>query len=176
MAAKLTTFEDLKALMDLERDEADYPALVLLMDSVAGGIESFLGLKLTNDTYIETKRIRGKTKMIGLDALPVDSVSSVTVDSAVTTDFELTDYGIELGLSVSNDDVIVTYIGGFEEIPEAIQRAALLQTAYEFQNHDHIGAESVSTDGGSIQRPALGLLKEVKRLLNPFKHPLNRML
>ena len=173
--ADLVTFEDLKSLLHLDNDEEDYPALTLLRDSVKDAIESFLGRTIDNDSYSETKRIVSKTKMVPLNALPVDSVSSVTIDGSASTDYTISDYGVELGATVSNLPVVVSYIGGLEEIPGPINRAALIQTAYEYQNHDHIGAESVSTDGGSVQRPSLGLLKEVQRLLKTFKHPLNRM-
>jgi len=68
--------------------------------------------------------------------------------------------------------MVVVYTGGITEATNSMNRAALLQTAYEFQAKDHIGASSVSAEGGSVQRPELGLLKEVKRILSKDKHPL----
>ena len=76
-------------------------------------------------------------------------------------------------VSLTNAKVVIVYTGGITIVPDAMARAALLQTAYEFQSKDQIGAESVTTDGGSVSRPALGLLKEVKRNLEKYKHPLN---
>ena len=69
--------------------------------------------------------------------------------------------------------VSVVYTGGYanDEVPEGLNRASLLQTVYEFQGRDHLGAESVSSDGGVVQRPELGLLKIVKGLLDNYKHP-----
>ena len=60
-------------------------------------------------------------------------------------------------------------------MPPALSRAAMLQTAYEFQGIDHVAASSVQSEGGSIERPELGLLKEAKKLVVKLVHPLKGM-
>ena len=182
MTIELVSFEDIQAVIDLGELDADsYPALPVLMESVVFAIESYLSRTLTSAVYTESTRVMQKTTMVSLSALPITAVSSVSVTQQGSTesltiddDYLITDYGLMLLSSVSNSVVEVVYTGGYlsSNIPGALNRAALLQTIYEFQGKDTIGATSVSTEGGSVQTPALGLLKEVRRLLDPFKHQL----
>jgi hypothetical protein len=53
-----------------------------------------------------------------------------------------------------------------------MNRAALLQVAHEFQRKERIGSDSISTEGGTVTYPQLGLLAEVKKRLNQYIHPL----
>lgn len=180
MTIELVSYDDLKALLGLEESLiTDYPALNLLRDSVTFAIESFLGRELESaerSVTIYTSSV--PTQMIHLKAVPVTSVSSLTVTIAddaeeySVNDYEITAYGLKLYGAVSNAKVEVTYTGGISSVPSSINRAALLQVAYEFQSKEQIGAESVSTEGGFVSRPALGLLKEVKRMLSSEQHPL----
>lgn len=172
--ADLISFENLKSVLDLELKESDYPALAVIRDSVKAAIQSHIGRNLDFGKYTESKLIAYQTKMIGLMGLPVKSVSNVTIDGVAITDYKLRDYGIEISGGIEDQTVAVTYKGGFERLPEDIGRAALIQTVYEYQNKDHMGAESVSSDGGSVSRPALGLLKETTRLLSPYRHVLDK--
>jgi hypothetical protein len=181
MAIELVSFADLKNLLDLE-DAAitDYPALNALRTSVTSAIEEYLGRYLESKARTEAIYLPSiATQMILLEAIPVSSVSSLTVTISTDTetytendDFEITGYGVRLVGAVSNAKVDITYTGGISTVPDALARAALIQTAYEFQNKEHIGAESVSNEGGSVSRPALQLLPEVKRMLFRYKHPL----
>jgi len=182
MTIELVTYADLKALLGLTQSLiTGYPALGVIRDSVVYAIEDYIGRKLEKDDRTETIYI-GVTpsQMISLPAIPVVTVATVTVTQGQTdtvyasTDYDIEEYGIKLAGRVSNAKVVVVYNGGLEvaAIPTSITRAALLQTAYEWQAKDQIGATSTSTEGGSVQRPELGLLKEVKRLLNKHKHPL----
>jgi len=181
MAIELVSYASLKALLTLEDALiTDYPALNLIRTSVTSAIEEYLDRSLEEIERTETVYIGGfATKMIRLPGIPVASVSSVTVTIAGESEtydeneeFEITEYGIRLLVALSNAKVVIVYTGGISVVPGVIERAALLQTAYEFQSKDQIGAESVTTSGGSVSRPALGLLKEVKRMLNNEKHPL----
>lgn len=174
---RLISYDELQSILHLEQDEDSYTDLVTISSSVTTAIESYLKRILALSTYTDRCYL-SNTGMVGLKALPVASVSSVTSTingiTSTISDYNITPYGIELSTSQSSGYVDVTYTGGYDEddVPEDISRAALLQIAYEYQNHDHIGAESVTNEGGFVQRPALGLLKEVKRLLNAHKHPL----
>lgn len=181
MAIELVTYANLKALLDLEEAAiTDYPALNIIRPSVTSAIEEYLDRLLEPIERTETIYIgRFKTSMLRLPAIPVTSVSSVTVtigEDSETYDeheeYEVTNYGLKLLASLANAKVVVVYTGGITTVPDAIARAALLQTAYEFQSKDHVGADNVSTEGGSVSRPAIGLLKEVQRLLNRYRHPL----
>lgn len=181
MAIELVTYASLKDLMTLQEEEiTDYPALSVIRTSVTSAIGEYLDRLLESKERTETVYVGSfKRYMIRLSAVPVTSISSVTVTIGTDSDtygehseYEITEYGIKLLGSINNAKIVIVYIGGIVTVPDAIARAALLQTAYEFQAKDHIGAESVTTEGGNVNRPALGLLKEVKRLLNKYIHPL----
>ena len=181
MTIELVPYASLKSLLDLEDVLiTDYPALDLLRSSVTSAVEEEIGRLLESMERTETIYIGSrKRSMISLPAIPVTAVSSVTVTIGTDSEtydeneeYEISEYGLKLSVSLSNAKMIVVYTGGISVIPDAMDRAALMHTAYEFQAKDQIGASSVSTAGGSVQRPELGLLKEVRRMLNQYKHPL----
>jgi len=173
----LVEFADIKALLSLDGDcFADYPALETIADSVSAAIEVYLGRALELMERTEQFSVPDPTRLIPLDGLPVASVSSVTLttnegSSSTTTEYAIANFGIQLLSLFSGGVVTVVYTGGLSTVPEWLKRAALMQTAYEFQNKDHIGADYVSIEGGSVGRPALSLLSEVQRMLNPYRHP-----
>lgn len=182
MALILVTFAQVKDFLGLEREEASYPSLALIIPSVAAAIENYIGRSLESKERTELILLGNTaTRFLDLKGLPVASVSAVTVtelgeDDTLTEneDFIISNGGIELLYTTfKRCKVSITYTGGYaaDSIPEDIERAALLQTIYEYQSKDHVGAESVSNEGGTVNRPAIGLLKEVKRLLDGYKHP-----
>jgi hypothetical protein len=73
--------------------------------------------------------------------------------------------------TITNQTVKVTYTGGIIDVPAGLERAARLQTMYEYQNKTSIGLETVSTPGGTIIKPEVGMLKEVEKLLQKHMHP-----
>lgn len=180
MAIELVSYADLKNLLELDQAAiSDYPALNVLRDSVTSAFEVYTGRLFTSEARTKTIYIDSPTQMLSLEGIPVASVSSLTVTVSETTetytehdDYEIRAYGLKLLSSVQDCTVAITYTGGLSATTDSLSRAALLQVAYEFQAKDQIGADSVSTEGGTISRPALGLLKEVKRLLNLSMHPL----
>jgi len=181
MTIELVAYADLKALLDLEKAAiTDYPALDLLRSSVTSAIEEYIGRMLESKERTEMIYFGScKQSMVLLSAIPITAISSVTVtiggDSETyneNEEYEITEYGIKLLTLLSSAKMVVVYTGGITDVPDSMSRAALLQTVYEFQSKDQIGATSVSTEGGTVNRPELGLLKEVKRTLNKYKHPL----
>ena len=178
---ELVSFASLKALLGLgDSAIADYPALNVLKSSVEAAIESFLGRDLESSERTESFYIAGPTNMISLRAIPVASVASLTVTmlgetetyNANDNDYIITRYGLKVYSQLEDAKVDITYTGGLSAVPSNIERAALLQTAYEFLGKDNIGAETVSNEGGSVSRPSLNLLPVVKSLLNRDIHPL----
>lgn len=176
MATELIAFQALADLLGLEQTEDKYPKLTLIQESVVDAFEEYTGRSFDNDTYKESLTPMSPSSMMPLKALPVASVAQVTLDGTATTDFKIRIYGIQLGAKVDNKEIVVDYVGGLETVPKQIKRAALLQTAYEFQNSDNIGASFVSNEGGTVTVPEISLLKEVRKLLATERHPLNRML
>lgn len=185
MALELVSFASLKALLDLtDAAITDYPALDLIRTSVTSAIEEYVDRLLEEEERIETIYAgRFKVGMIRLPAVPITSVSSVTVtigedDETLTEheEYEITNYGIKLFAPIVLAKIVIVYTGGIEDadVTASMARAALLQTAYEFQSKDQVGATSITTAGGNVNRPALGLLKEVQRMLVKDKHPLTQ--
>ncbi len=181
MGLELLTYDDLKDLLNLKGSLiTEYPALDLLRDSVTIAFEEYLGRDLQSLERTETVFIGGsKTVMIKLRAIPISDIASLTITERGTvstltenSDFEVTNYGIYFYAPIVRCKVDITYTGGLAVTTEALTRGALLQVAYEFQSKEHIGSDHVSTEGGSVSRPALQLLKEVKRTINRERHPL----
>jgi len=166
------SFEDVKSLGELEKDEVDYPVISILESSVISAIESYTKTILKKSTY--TKKLNYYTQLLEVDALPVISVTSIITESGyeyVASDYRIRDWGIELLSPVVLDEsVTIVYTGGYSKLPGDLYRAILLQTVYEYQNHDHIGASSVTNEGGSVQTPSLQLLPEVVRLIKGYKN------
>lgn len=181
---ELVSFADLKALLGLEDSLlTDYPALAVLKPSVESAIENYLGRYLESSERSAVFYITGPTFMIPLQAVPVTAVSSLVVTmlgeeqtyDGDANEFIITQYGLKSLYNLQDALVTITYTGGLSSVPANIERAALLQTSYEFLAKDQIGAEVVSTEGGSITRPALNLLPVVKDLLNRDIHSLKIM-
>lgn len=169
----LVKFEDLASMLDLTKDSIDeYPSLKVLVSSVYVAIESYLSRTLEFDTYTESVDVRNR--LIPLKAFPISNVVTVVIQSDSTNYAEscTKKYAHIMLPKEVEAYVTVVYSGGYEEAPDPIKRAALLQVLHEWQRKDQIGAENVTNDGGSVIWPELGLLKEVRRLLDPFVHPI----
>lgn len=184
MALELVTFDDIKGLLELNKaDITDYPALNVINGTMINSFEEFLGRQLNSESRTETIwAYSTKKRVIRLPAIPVASITSVTVTSGgedeswvETNDYDITGYGIKLLTAIANSKLVVVYTGGLSAVAEepGLNRAALYQLSYEYQNKDRIGAERVSNEGGSVEIPELGLLKETKRLLKSHRHPLH---
>lgn len=178
MAVELASFADVKALLKLESaTSGDYPKYTWIAPSVQATIATYLGATFDySSSAVETVFIGlDKTRLVPLKRLPIASVTSITLDGTGISDYKITPWGLRLGSSVQDVIVVVTYAGGYtttpDTVPADLKRAAVLQVAYEMQSSDQIGATSLSTDGGTISRPELGLLKEVKRVLQPYRNP-----
>jgi len=171
MAIELVSFDELKLYLGLSKTELDYPELTLIQESVVSAVESYTRRILTEDKYSKTVFVFCKTKMIMLDAIPIKTISSILIDGIATTDYKIKQYGVQLDKYVEDVELSISYTGGLETVNSIIKRAALLQTVYEFQNKDSIGIQTISTDGGTTVKPELGLLKEVKILLDGHIHP-----
>jgi len=107
-------------------------------------------------------------------------------------DYMVTPYGIKLVTYKANGNAYATiqYTGGIDSVGtpplniakatdamdeglvRALEQASVQQVPYEWGRKDSLGATVVSTDGGVTRYPELDLLKNVKRLLEPHKHPL----
>ncbi len=187
MAIELVTFAEIKALLGLEEALITaYPALEEIKAEMVFAFEAYLCRELETKARTRIVTVYQSTDMISLPAVPIASVSNF-VDmygneyTEANDDFVRTAYGLRmLSTKFAENELSVTYTGGVssagvisdEKMNSVFKRAALRQIAYEWQSRDFIGAQSVSTDGGTVSRPALSLLKIVKDLLGGYDHPL----
>jgi len=108
-------FDKLNALLELNKAEVDYPDLTLIGTQVVGVIESHLQRIIEQGDYEEQVFAQAdSTKMIPLKALPVSSVTSITVNGVAITNYFQVPYGIRLGESVKDSLVTVNYTGGYD--------------------------------------------------------------
>lgn len=172
---ELFEFEDIKALLELDGTAmSEYPALELIAEMVTASFEEYLGKLFEEEKRSFELYIENPTKLVSLKGLPVKNVTTLKVEGSDITDYTITGYGLRLKAAIGGGLLECTYTGGLPEVPAWLKRAAIYQTAYEFQSKDHIGADYVQTEGGSVGRPALELLKNVKLILDPHVHPLER--
>ena len=170
----IIAFDDLKNALDLEKTAySDYPQLEAIADSVHDALENFAGKVLRGiEKKTETGFLEADAEFIDLANLPITSVTSVTIDGVATTDYKITGNGIKLIYGYAEYDVwTVVTKGGYKTIPPDIHRAELMQIIYEYQNINNLATKSFTNDGGSTQtNEGFALLKEVQRLLRPYRH------
>ncbi len=187
MTITLVDYAEIKAFLDLEEAlESAYPALEVIHDDVTYAFEAYLARELESIARTQVITVYQKTDMIILPAVPVASVSSFedmygNTYTEASEQFVRTQYGLRmLGYTFQDNELSVTYTGGITsagyisdtKMKGVFQRAALRQIAYEYQSKDFVGASSVSTEGGSVQRPALSLLAHVRKLIDVYRHPM----
>lgn len=165
----IVEFDDVRALLVLEKTQDKYPELQVILEQVSAALENHCQRIFEYDEYSETGYLDGTD--IPLRALPLASVKSVAVDGKQ----QLMNWrarGDRISFRGHHEgEFKVVYKGGFDEIPADVKRAAVLQACHEFQRKDQIGATAVNTDGGSVQYSGqIGLLKEVIRLLAPYRN------
>jgi hypothetical protein len=178
MAVDLVDFDTIKNALQLKQSSvSDYPNLSELLGLLQASFEDYTGRLFENTSRTESVILGLRaTRMIPLRGLPISSVSSVTVDGDETDDYTITNWGIRLGSPINEATVEAVYTGGLidaspaDNTEIALKRAALLQIAYEFNKSPNFAAEVVTTDGGNVTTPEIGLLKEVKRLLKGYVH------
>jgi len=179
-------FDEIKVFLELEKTEADYPIIPIVEKSVIAAIENYIKRKLEYSNYVVKDNGSNNSSLFALRALPISTINSVKIDGAETTYYGLLKYGIDLYVKLGDLEIEIDYNGGYKKITdtapefssieslnEEIYRALFLQTIYEYQNRDYIGANSVTNEGGTISKPGLKLLDEVKRILDSHKHIIN---
>lgn len=168
---KLVKFEDIAAVLGLEKTGFDdYPGMKQLVALVYSAIESYT--MRTLELGQQTEEVQCDGYLVALRALPIESITSVSVDGVAvdaTACVRRAD-GIKLPGPASGL-VSVVYRGGLGSAPDQLKRAALMQVLHEWARKDQLGARSTSSEGGFISWPEVMLLEEARRVLNQFVHP-----
>jgi hypothetical protein len=178
-------FAEIKNILELEKSEDDYPIIQNTESNVISAIEDYLNRKLIYGSYTEEFYASNNRAFYALAAIPFSSIDTLTIDGEVIAadDYQISKWGIKILYPLDTSQITVAYSGGYKQItdvseefdsikslPSGIHRALFLQTVYEYQNRDYIGASLVTNEGGTVTRPGLKLLDEVVRLLRNHKH------
>ncbi|WP_454869681.1 hypothetical protein [Pseudomonas putida] len=165
----IVEFDDVRALLRLEKTQDKYPELAVILEQVHAALENHCQRIFEYDEYTEIGYLDGSD--ILLRALPLASVKSVSIDGkSQVLNWRARGDRISFRGHLEGNYKVV-YRGGFDELPADVKRAAVLQACHEYQRKDQIGATAVNTDGGSIQyQGQVTLLKEVVRLLAPYRN------
>jgi len=191
----IVTLSEMKAELGLS-DTTDDALLTQAMAALDGRFDSFLNRILARGINV-IEYFDGGGRTLLLARFPVESVTSINVDAdavwGAATLLGSTDYRLNklrgrivFGADGSESwptgyqNIRVVYTAGFvaggeippagqSAMPEAIRRAYILQCAFEWRNRTHLGQQSVSAQGGSINLAPAKLLPEVQDILNEWK-------
>lgn len=176
---EIITFDELKTRLKLSQPNlSDYPELESIKSSVEYAIKSYVDREFCLGTYVEqvdSSYIAGN--LLPLRAIPIIELKSIQVLSGDSGYSDISNYTVGFAwlkslTTLPELQLKITYDGGLEEMPDALKRACLLQTLFEFQSKNEVAAIRLKQpSGGEIERPPLGLLDEVKRLLTDYVHP-----
>lgn len=84
----LCTIEDVKVLLGITEETQD-AKLTLMIKAVSSQIQSYLGYKLAMSDYTEELHSVNNRQLIQLNALPLRSVASVTVNGGEIDDYKI---------------------------------------------------------------------------------------
>jgi len=195
----LCTLAELKDHLGLAVSDASHDlTLAAIAAALSPVFDRYLGRIILLTADDATDYYTGGGPNLWLRRYPVVSITSVIDDplyafeaaDALTanTDYRLVNGGVNGVLRSltghwldAPDAIAVTYRGGYcsagstpgegeTPLPGDIRLAAVLQAAFLFKRRDDIGLQSVSFEGGAIQKFApLELLAAVRQLLEPYK-------
>lgn len=170
---ELATFEQLALRIGLKKAETNYPELSIIHQGVVSAFEQLTRRKFEITARSHIIFFESMTNMIALEAVPVQTVTSVSVNGVIigTDEYKITDYGIRLNKDVKQCEVVVDYLGGLPSIPPNLNYAAVLQIGFDYTHKFSTGLQNTSNDGGSVSKERQGLLKEVRELLVDLNHP-----
>lgn len=176
-------FNDVKTLLELEKAESNYPVIGVIEESVIAAIENHVRRKLIYANYVDKEIIEEGSRIHALKAYPIKLINYVKIDGESITDYRQLTQAIDLRQPYSQCEIEVSYYGGYKKITDTgnefttvqnldseIYRAIFLQTIFEYQSRDYIGANTVTNEGGSVSKPGLKLLDEVVRILKNHRH------
>ena len=190
----LITLNDLKASLNIAFSNTEYDnALVLMINEATATIESMCGGRRFAQTTHTTETHSGDgSKNLWVANPPIISVSAVTIDNETVS--EATDYddydgyrieplvkGCKMpgllyrsdGWDEGDQNIEVTYSGGYATIPYDIRRAAIMicRGWYDLYRYtETVGNYSFSFEGLILDRiKGKSLKNDISNLLAPYK-------
>ena len=115
------SLSDVKDFLGISGTDDD-TRLTLLISWTEELIHAYLGRNLNTDTYTKTS-YKPQTEGIQLTNYPVDSVTSITIDTELQTltDYDLvSDIGTVYGDFIESENVSIVYVGGYATIPPLV--------------------------------------------------------
>jgi hypothetical protein len=166
----LTVLRTVKTELDIEQsDNSKDEKLAAYIKQASGAFETECDRVFARETVSEQFRVSGCNTSLRLSRRPVSSVTSVTVDGATTTDYELDPktgvlYHLTSGLRTdwTTGNVVVVYSGGYvllTGLPYDIERGIIsLVKQYYFtagrdptlRSEDEPGVQSYTYQVGGI--------------------------
>jgi hypothetical protein len=175
----LATLDDVKTFLE-KTDTTHDDLLELIITKVSARIELYLNRNLEKTE--RTQYFDAGRRIYSLPAIPIDLTATLTV----TVDDEVQDINDDYFVWESEGliefytapdrtqpkQVKIVWSGGYTSttVPEDIQYAAILQSAFVFRRRKDIGVNSLSTPDGSLSVNApIDLLPEVKSILKSLR-------
>lgn len=115
------TLSDVKGFLGVTGTDDD-TRLTLLVSWTEELIHAYLGRNLNTATYTQIY-YKPQTEGIQLNNYPVDSITSITIDTETQTltDYDLViDIGTVYGDFIESEDVTIVYVGGYSTIPPLV--------------------------------------------------------
>lgn len=190
--AAFHSLTDFKSITNF-KDTVNDTVLTLLQTRVYQRIQNYTGRFFEKKERTEEVRIKGE--LIPLKAIPIDSSESITATiiadfsegesytTLAASEYEVTNYGLKLANPLtSNEKIRVIYTGGYavtdgvlvinEDDPASIAKeAAIIQLTHEWNKRNKPGADTITTDLGTIKEAPLELLADVRNMLTRVRHP-----
>jgi hypothetical protein len=193
MTYYLNPYADFEDFVGLKNPEDGTPEIKFIRANIVFKIEQFLHRKLEyKENYMETFLQEDKQSItrIPLARYPVSQINEIKInDEILTTDDYImlgNGYGVKIKKEIEEDNVITAkYNGGYSKDAEdvlqledsddaVIRQAALMQCLAEYRKRQSPDQQEISDAQllTKVKEPELRLLKEVKRMLTPCKHPM----
>lgn len=151
-----------------------------LIASVSKQISVYCGREFDKNSYTEIfylDEVIQPPIVVFLKNTPIISIDSITFDDVITTDMEYKFnkqsgrfHIINLGNYMLQNEIAITYTGGYSPIPEDIELATNLQCAFLYQRRDSVGTSSISSSDGNITTKVnFELIPGVKEILDFYR-------
>lgn len=171
----IDSFKNLIGLQS-ERDDELIDELIL---SVSQQVISYCGRYLKQDTYFETFYTYEDiiATPLYLRETPISSIETIKLDGTTITnaDYRLDKstgrlYIVDLPGYVDQEEMVITYTGGYKFIPSDIKLAVNLQCAFLYQRRDSVGVSSISSpDGDVTTKVDFKLIPGVQEILDSYR-------
>lgn len=193
MALWVAQLSELKTMLGISGTGSD-AELTLLLDGIQSRFDRHCNRTLAITASDTTEYADGGQGVVGLKRFPIVSITAIK--EASDRDFASADALTEDDDFVQDPDsglvfrvgtwlagvrtVQIVYRGGYAaagatlgtgetEMPDAIQRAALMQARYEWQNRLQLGSQQVAANGASVTGARAELLPEVRQILDGYR-------